>query len=74
MTLNTKPSNDNYSITKLSMSTSTSFLFSISLWFKSEMISCPNVLDNGLYEQTEDSHNVIFVNDLFRKKIYQDFF
>ena len=43
-------------------------------WFKTEMISCPNVLDNGLYEQTDNRHNVIFVNDLFRKKIYQDFF
>ena len=43
-------------------------------WFKSEMISCPNVLDNGLYEQTSDRHNVVFVNDLYRNKIYQDFF
>ncbi len=43
-------------------------------WFKSEMISCPNVLDNGLYEQTTNRHNVIFVNDLYRNKIYQDFF
>lgn len=43
-------------------------------WFKSELISCPNVLENGLYEQTTDNHKVIFVNDLFRKKIYQDFF
>lgn len=43
-------------------------------WFKSEMISCPIVLDNGLYEQTTDRHNVIFVNDLYRNKIYQDFF
>lgn len=43
-------------------------------WFKSEEISCPKVLDNGLYEQTEDRHKVIFVNDLYRNKIYQDFF
>jgi len=43
-------------------------------WFKSEMISCPTVLDNGLYEQTTDKHNVVFVNDLYRNKIYQDFF
>lgn len=43
-------------------------------WFKSELISCPKVLDNGLYEQTEDNHKVIFVNDIFRSKIYQDFF
>lgn len=43
-------------------------------WFKSELISCPIVLDNGLYRQTIDRHNVIFVNDLYRNKIYQDFF
>ena len=43
-------------------------------WFKTEMISCPNVLDNGLYELTNDRHNIIFVNDLYRNKIYQDFF
>ena len=43
-------------------------------WFKSEMISCPKVLDNGLYEQTENRHNIIFVNDLYRNKIFQDFF
>ena len=43
-------------------------------WFKSELISCPKVLDNGLYELTRNRHKVIFVNDLFRNKIYQDFF
>lgn len=43
-------------------------------WFKSEEISCPKVLDDGLYEQTKDQHKVIFVNDLYRNKIYKDFF
>lgn len=43
-------------------------------WFKGEYISCPKVLDNGLYEQTEDEHKVIFINDLYRNKIYKDFF
>ena len=43
-------------------------------WFKGEYISCPEVLDNGLYELTEDEHKVIFINDLYRNKIYQDFF
>lgn len=43
-------------------------------WFKSEIISCPNILDNGLYEMTTDRHKVVFVNDLFRNKIFQDFF
>lgn len=43
-------------------------------WFKGEYISCPRILDNGLYEQTNDRHKVIFINDLYRNKIYQDFF
>ena len=43
-------------------------------WFRTEIISCPIVLDNGLYEQTTDRHKVIFANDLYRDKIYQDFF
>ncbi len=43
-------------------------------WFKFEEISCPRVLDNGLYEYTQNRHKVIFVNDLYRNKIYQDFF
>lgn len=43
-------------------------------WFKSEEISCPIILDNGLYEYTQNRHTVIFVNDLYRNKIYQDFF
>ena len=43
-------------------------------WFKSEVISCPIVLDNGLYKETTDRHNVVFINDLYRNKIYQDFF
>ena len=43
-------------------------------WFKEEEISCPIVLDNGLYELTSDRHKVVFVNDLFRNKIFQDFF
>lgn len=43
-------------------------------WFEAELISCPKVLDNGIYEQTTDRHNVIFINDLYRNKIYQDFF
>lgn len=43
-------------------------------WFKEEMISCPNISNNGLYELSQNSHKVIFVNDLYRNKIYQDFF
>lgn len=43
-------------------------------WFQADMISCPKVLENGCYEKTTERHSVIFVNDLYRKKIYQDFF
>ncbi len=42
-------------------------------WFKFEKISCSKVLGNSLYEQTSNRHEVIFVNDLYRNKIYQDF-
>ncbi len=43
-------------------------------WFKEESISCPKVLDDGVYELTESNNKITFVNDLFRNKIYQDFF
>lgn len=43
-------------------------------WFKSKLISCPTILDNGLYEKTSNKHKVVFVNDLFRNKIMQDFY
>lgn len=43
-------------------------------WFITEKISCPNILENGMYEQTEGKHEITFVNDLFRNKIYNDYF
>lgn len=43
-------------------------------WFKEKKVSSPIILENGLYELTTDRHEVTFVNDLFRNKIYQDFF
>lgn len=43
-------------------------------WFKSKLISCPTIIDNGLYEKTNNKHKVVFVNDLFRNKIMQDFY
>jgi len=43
-------------------------------WFKEENISSPIVLDDGNYELTNDRHRITFVSDLFRNKIYQDFF
>ena len=43
-------------------------------WFEKEMVSSPIVLDNGVYKKTIDRHTITFVNDLYRNKIYQDFF
>lgn len=43
-------------------------------WFNEEEISCPEVLDDGNYKITNNIHKVIFVNDIFRSKIYHDFF
>ncbi len=43
-------------------------------WFNEEEISCPEILDNGNYKITNNRHKVIFVNDIFRSKIYHDFF
>ena len=43
-------------------------------WFVTENISSPNVLANGCYELTKNKHEVTFVNDLFRNKIFNDYF
>ena len=43
-------------------------------WFVAKKVSCPLILDNGCYKKTQKSHLVIFVNDLFRNKIFNDFF
>ncbi|MBQ7141077.1 MAG: nucleoside hydrolase [Bacilli bacterium] len=43
-------------------------------WFVCENISCPNILSNGCYEMTNDKHKITFVNDLFRNKIFRDYF
>ena len=43
-------------------------------WFQCELLSCPKVLESGLYESTTDRRPIVFVNDLSRNKIYQDFF
>lgn len=37
-------------------------------------ISCPYILENGSYENTDDNHNITFVYDLFRNKIFNDYF
>lgn len=43
-------------------------------WFETEEVSCPLILPNGCYEKTEDRHKVTFVNDLYRNKIFKDYF
>ncbi len=43
-------------------------------WFVTEKVSCPNILPNGCYEQTLNKHKITFVNDLFRNKIFKDYF
>ena len=43
-------------------------------WFVYENISCPNILPNGCYEMTNGKHKITFVNDLFRNKIFNDYF
>lgn len=43
-------------------------------WFVTEEISCPEILNNGCYVQTENRHKITFVNDLFRNKIFKDYF
>ena len=42
-------------------------------WFVTKNISCPNILEDGKYELTNDRHNVTFAIDLFRNKIYNDY-
>lgn len=43
-------------------------------WFITEKVSCPYILENGMYDQTSNRHEITFVNDLFRNKIYHDYF
>lgn len=43
-------------------------------WFVIENISCPNILEDGRYELTTNKHEIVFVNDLFRNKIFHDYF
>ena len=43
-------------------------------WFVKEYVSCPNILNDGRYEMTKDKHEIIFINDLSRNKIFNDFF
>jgi len=43
-------------------------------WFTVEHISCPNILKDGSYEMTNNQHEVTFINDLSRNKIFNDYF
>ena len=43
-------------------------------WFSTQEISCPRIADDTSYVMTKHKHKIIFVNDLDRQKIFQDFF
>ena len=43
-------------------------------WFVCKEVSCPIIQDDTSYKMTKNKHNITFVNDLNRHKIYQDFF
>lgn len=43
-------------------------------WFKTQEISCPEILADTSYKFTKDKHQITFVNDLNRQEIYKDFF
>ena len=43
-------------------------------WFTIQHISCPYILEDGRYELTEGRHEVVFVDDLSRNKIFNDYF
>ena len=43
-------------------------------WFKTEVISCPNIKEDTSYETTDNKHNVTFVTKLDKNKIYNDLF
>lgn len=43
-------------------------------WFKTQEISCPEILEDTSYKFTKDKHKITFVNDLNRHEIYKDFF
>ena len=43
-------------------------------WFNVTYISCPNILDDMSYEYTTGKHQIGFVENLHRNKIFNDFF
>lgn len=43
-------------------------------WFKTEEISCPNILENTSYEITQNKHSVTFITSVNKNKIYEDLF
>ncbi len=43
-------------------------------WFKTQEISCPDIIDDTSYKFTTGKHKITFVNDLNRHEIYKDFF
>lgn len=43
-------------------------------WFHEKEFSAPKILDDGSYKMTNSKRKITFVTDLFRNKIYRDFF
>ena len=43
-------------------------------WFRSQIISCPNIKDNTSYELTNDNHKIEMVNYIDADKIFSDLF
>jgi len=43
-------------------------------WFTIQHVSCPKILKDGRYELTNNCHDVVFVDDLSRNKIFNDYF
>lgn len=43
-------------------------------WFKEKEFSAPEILEDKTYKMTNDKRKITFVTDLFRNKIYKDFF
>lgn len=43
-------------------------------WFETINISCPKIKDDTTYELTDNEHNVEFVTNINKDKIYEDLF
>lgn len=43
-------------------------------WFETEKISCPNIKEDGSYEQSNNEHKITIVNYIDVDKVYSDLF